>query len=121
MMIKPTAAPIAMPAMPPGDREGLDEGFWVAMALWLDVVDDGVLEVVEDEVVVVVGVEEAEIVDRLEDGDERVAIEEDTVGLVAEAGYSTERLSGGGALKVSSVGLVQFVLPSGLDEQQRHN
>ena len=78
MMIKPTAAPITVPTMPAGDSEGLDEGFWVDAALWLDVVDDGVLEVVEDKVVV--GVEEAETVDRLEGVDERVAIEEDAAG-----------------------------------------
>ena len=42
-------------------------------------------------------------------------------GLDAEEGYTTDKLLGAGASKVSLVVLEQFAEPSGSVEQQRHN
>ncbi len=61
-------------------------------------------------------------------GSERVVVvgdsveeDDDPVGMAAEDEYIIDKICGGGASKVLSVGWEQFEEPSGLEEQQRHN
>ena len=73
-----------MPTMSLVECEGLDEDFWVEVALGIGVLDDGVPGAIEDGVERIVGV--AEVVDRLEDEDESVATEEYAARFFAEVG-----------------------------------
>ncbi len=76
--------------------------------------------------VTVEGLEVAEEVGSV-GGSERVVVgdfveeDDEPVGMAAEDEYIIDKICGGGASKVSSVGWEQFEEPSGLEEQQRHN